>query len=245
MMTIYIISSDNSIHCIEAMQYFVNKYWIPNPPKVVVLSYNQPENFELSKNFEVVSMGVDEGTDTVTKKIEKYMSEIDEEHFIFTVDDFLPIKPVDVNLISYLENKIVNENISRINFENNFYNKKRKTLEEYNGHIISQLEYGVNSALISTIWSMWSKDFFLETIQETGNLWSWEKKANQYENQKHRVIGVENGGVLPTCHLFKLAKLKSDWYKIVGTDDDIDADDKVKIESFLDKWKKEFVIQLV
>ena len=92
---------------------------------------------------------------------------------------------------------------------------------------------------------MWSKEFFLESIQETGNLWNWEKKSNQYKNQKHRIIGVENGGALPTCHLFKQAKLKSDWYKITDTNDDIDADDKVKIESFLDKWKKEFVIQLV
>ena len=164
-MTIYVISSDKSIHSIEAMQYFVNKYWIPNP-KVVVLSYNQPENFKLSKNFEVVSMGVDEGVNTVTKKIQKYMSGVDEEYFIFTVDDFLPIKPVDVNLISYLENKIVSERISRIALEDNFRNKKRQILEKFDGYTLSQLNYGVGyPGLISTIWSIWSKEFFLESIQ--------------------------------------------------------------------------------
>ena len=191
-------------------------------------------------------MGVDEGVDTVTKKIYKYMSEIDDEHFIFTVDDFLPIKPVDINLISYLKNKIVNEKISRIALENNFHNKQRKNLETFDGYTLSQLNYAVGyPGLISTIWSIWSKEFFLESIQETDNLWNWEFKSNKYVNQGHRIIGVENGGALPTCHLFKQAKLRSAWFKITDSNEDINSDDKIKIQSFLDKWKKEGVIQLV
>ena len=54
-MTIYIISSNKSIHSIEALQYSINKYWTPNP-NVVVLSYDQPTNFQLADNVRVDSI---------------------------------------------------------------------------------------------------------------------------------------------------------------------------------------------
>ena len=54
-MTIYIISSNKSIHSIEALQYSINKYWTPNP-NVVVLSYDQPTNFQLADNVILICL---------------------------------------------------------------------------------------------------------------------------------------------------------------------------------------------
>ena len=240
-MNIYIISSDNSIHAIEAMQYFINKYWYPKP-NVKVLSYNPPKNFTLAENFELISMGEDEGYDQVTKKIYEYMSTIEDEHFIFTVDDFLPIESIDHDLIEQLVMKMKNDDIPRISLCNDFKSKKHDIIGKMKNKDLLQLKRSVAyPGKITAIWSIWSKEFFLKTIKDTRNLWTWERSGSP----KHGPILGIAGGVVNTCHLFKGAELRQKWPAVV--DDDrryINEDDKSIIQDFLSKWKSEQVIQL-
>ena len=243
-MTVYILSSNKSIHAVEAMQYFVNKYWIPNP-NVKILSYDYPDNFKLAENFELISMGIDEGPDHVTKKIYDCISKIKDEHFIFTVDDFLPIEFVNTYLLERLATKIKNDNIPRISLNNDFYNKQHHKIDSYSSSYYDKTLLYLNDKVtypgkISAIWSMWSKKFFLESIKNAKNLWDWERSGNA--NQKS-ILGISDG-VINTCHLFKHARLRSNWPVIVDSDKQINNDDKILIENFLSKWKSEGVIQL-
>ena len=218
----------------------INKYWIPNP-KVKILSYDYPENFELAKNFELISMGQDKGPNYVTKKIYDYMSKIQDEHFIFTVDDFLPIEPIDVNLIDRLFLKMKQQNIPRIALDNSFHNKNYIVIDSINDINLLYLNDKVTyPGKISSIWSMWSKKFFLESIKNATDLWDWERSGNT--NQKS-ILGVSKG-IINTCHLFKHARLRPDWPIIVDSKRSIQNEDRIIIEQFLKKWKSESVIQL-
>jgi hypothetical protein len=239
-MNIYILSSDKSIHAVESMQYFINKYWKPNP-QVKVLSYNQPKNFTLEDNFELLSMGEDEGYEYVVSKIYNFMSDIKDDYFIFTVDDFLPIRPIDTDLIEYLELLMIENNIPRISLNNDFYNKNHHEVVDIGDNKILQLDDSVTyPGKISAIWSIWSKQFFLDSMQNAVSLWDWERSGNK--NQKS-ILGVKNG-VVDSCHLFKAATLRNAWSVIVDGKGRIDIEDETIINNFLKKWKSEKVIQL-
>ena len=111
-MNIYILTSDKNIKYTEGLQYCVNKYWKPNP-NVTILGYKKPL-FKLDKNFKFISLGKDRGASHVGEDLIKFFNSIEDKHFIFSVDDFFPIRYVNINLFEYLKNKMIEENISRI-----------------------------------------------------------------------------------------------------------------------------------
>jgi len=238
-MTLYIISSDKSIHSIEAMQYYINKNWNPNPT-VKILGYSLPEHFKLASNFELISMGEDKGPDYVTSKIYEYMSDIEDEPFIFTVDDFLPIEEVNVNHIEYLKTKVKEGNISRISLDSALSGKRTHTIDKIDDTEIIQLHSKVSyPGKVSAVWAIWNKEDFLSSIKGMPSLHAWERASRVSQN----VLGTKEG-IIRSCHLFKHARLRTSWTTIVDSDDDISSEDKNKIQGFLDKWKSEGVIQL-
>ena len=112
-MNIYILTSDKSIKIIEGLQYCINKYWKPNP-KVVILGYKKQPSFKLDKNFKFISLGKDRGASHVGEDLIKFFNSIEDKHFIFSVDDFFPIREVNIDILNHLEDKMIKDNISRI-----------------------------------------------------------------------------------------------------------------------------------
>jgi len=238
-MILYIISSDKSIHSIEAMQYYINKNWKPNPT-VKVLGYSLPKHFKLASNFELISMGEDKGPDHVTSKIYEYMSNIKDEQFIFTVDDFLPIEEVNVDHIEYLKTKVKEGNISRISLDTDFGTKNAHVIDKIDDTEILQLHSDISyPGKVSAVWAIWNKEDFLSSIKDIPSLHAWERASRVTQN----VLGTKKG-LIKSCHLFKHAQLRNNWTTIVDRSEQISSDDINKIQGFLDKWKSEGVIQL-
>ena len=238
-LTIYIISSDKSIHSIEALQYFINKYWNPNP-KVVVLSYKQPTTFELADNFEVVSMGEDRGHDYVNENMIKFFNSIDDSHFIFSLDDFLPIRNVNVDMLNELTDKVIDENISRFALVNQLSNKQKEIIQNKDGYDIVEMSQSERYR-ISTPWSIWSKEYFLKYLYPDGNLWTWER--GMY-NDGHHILGTDGKQVIQSCHLFKGMTLKKDWHKDTEGPELMHHEDLEIMAKLIEKWRKEGVPQL-
>ena len=132
-MTIYIISSNNSIHSIEALQYSINKYW-PGKPDVVVLSYDHPKNFILNENVRVDSMGQDRGHNHVCENLITYFNNVEESHFIFSCDDFPLIRPVNIEMFETLKQKMLDENISRVAMNGHVKTKPYNIIEQYDNY---------------------------------------------------------------------------------------------------------------
>ena len=241
-MTIYIISSNNSIHSIEALQYSINKYW-PGKPDVVVLSYDQPKNFILNENVRVDSMGQDRGHNYVCENLINYFNNIEESHFIFSCDDFPLIRPVNIEMFETLKQKMLDENISRVAMNGHVKTKPYNIIEQYDNYDIVELSQAA-SYRKSAIWSMWSKEYFLKYLHGTNNLWEWELDQ-RCKHDGHRIVGTIGNNIVQACHLFKQGRLKSNWYQDSESSDEAYEEDKIVIEQLLDKWKVEGAPQLL
>lgn len=240
-MTIYIISSNKSIHSIEALQYSINKYWTPNP-NVVVLSYDQPTNFQLADNVRVDSMGEDRGYNYVNENLIQYFSKVEESHFIFSCDDFPLIRSVNIDMFETLKHKMLTEQISRIAMTGHIQNKPYNVIQQMGKYNIVEVSQTADYRK-SAVWSMWSKDYFMKYLHGTSNLWEWELDT-RIKNDGHRILGTESSNIIQACHLFKKGKLKQNWFQDSESTDEAYAEDKVAIQQFLAKWKSEGVIQL-
>ena len=229
-MIIYIISSDNSIHSVEMLQYFINKYWKPNP-KVVILSYNQPSNFQLAENVVVASMGVDRGYNYVNENLVNYFNNVDESHFIFSCDDFPLIRPVNIDMFNVLKQKMISEGISRVAMNGHVKTKPYNIIEQLDGYDIVEVSQSADYR-ISSVWSMWSKEYFLKYLHGTSNLWEWETDQKS-KHDGDRVLGTIGANIIQACHLFKQCKLKDNWYQDSESDAEAYEEDKLIMKQFL------------
>jgi len=122
---------------VEGLQYCINKYWKPNP-SVVLLGYNEPP-FNLDDNFEFISLGKDRGVGNIGNDLINFFNSIEDKYFIFTVDDFFPIREVDVDLLDYLKGKMIKEDISRIPLIDQVSNKPNSIIEKNNNFTLKKL----------------------------------------------------------------------------------------------------------
>ena len=220
-MNIYILTSDKNVHIVEGLQYCVNKYWKPNP-NVIILGYEEPK-FELDSNFTFVSLGEDRGADKVGEDIINYFGKISDKYFIFSVDDFFPIREVNTDVLDNLNSIMMKENISRISLTDQVSDKPHSVIKNIDGYDIIEMGQKANYRK-SAVWSMWSRDYFLKYFSSDMNLWTWELDQRCMEDN-HRIIGTEGKYVLQSCHLYKRGNLKSDWYKDSESSDTMLAED--------------------
>ena len=233
-MNVYILTFDKNIHIIEGLQYCINKYWKPNP-NVILLGYKKPE-FDLKDNFKFVSLGKDRGSNYVGGDLISFFTDVEDEHFIFSVDDFFPIRNIDIKLLNYLTNKMISDNsISRIaltgQIDNGKFDKIYSLIDKFENYNIIELSQNSNYRK-SSVWSMWSKDYFLEYLQPEMSLWKWERDE-KCKDSKYRVLGTSDNYVLKACHLYKHGKLKTDWFKDSENSDTMLAEDHSVISDII------------
>ena len=230
-MNIYILTSDKNIHIIEGLQYCINKYWNSHP-SVKILGYKEP-TFNLDNNFEFISLGQDRGADYVGEDLINFFNSIEDKHFIFSVDDFFPIRHIDTFLFEYLKTKIIDEDISRIALTDQVSNKPHSVVMEdlYHEHKIIEMGQTADYRK-SAVWSMWSRDYFLKYMSNRMNLWEWELD-NRCKNDGHRIVGTDKKYVLQSCHLYKRGNLKADWFKDSESSDTMIAEDQLTITDII------------
>ena len=228
-MKIYILTSDKNIHIVEGLQYCVNKYWKPNS-SVVLLGYEEPL-FDLDNNFKFVSLGEDRGVSYIGDDLIKFFNSIEDKHFIFTVDDFFPIRYVNTDLIDSLTDKMIKEDISRIALTDQVGNKPHSVIEEGDDYKVIEMGQDADYRK-SAVWSMWSKSYFLRYMWESMNLWDWELDK-RCKNDGHRIIGTDKKYVLQACHLYKRGNLRADWWKDSESSDTMLAEDQVIVTDII------------
>ena len=228
-MNVYILTSDKSIHIIKGLQYCINKYWKPNP-YITVLGYKKP-SFKLDNNFKFISLGVDRGPDYVGEDLINFFNNIKDKHFIFSVDDFFPIRNMNIDILNNLSDKMINENISRISLTDQVSSKPYSVISELDDYEIIEMGQEANYRK-SAVWSIWSKKYFLKYFYPKMNLWEWELDEI-CKGDGYRVIGTYKRYVLQSCHLYKQGNLKSDWYKDSESSDMMFGEDHAIISDII------------
>jgi len=225
-MNIYILTSDKSMHVVEALQYTFNIYWKDKYRKVFILGYSNP-TFKLEENFEFISLGKDNGP-RVGKDLIKFFSSIDDKYFIFCVDDFPLISDVDLEMLDYAKITMKqNSNVGRFGLTGDNKNRAHVIIDNGIDHEVIMNNQNADAKL-SAIWSIWNKEYFLKYLTPSMNLWEWEINGSSLsKNDGHEVLGTNNRYTINTCHIYKQGKIKSDWYESVW-DKNIKIEDSVK-----------------
>jgi len=210
-MNVYILTSDKLYNQTMAlMSHIYKKFW--PEANVIVLGYNTPEG--QSDNVKFMSLGEDLGTDTVCKQLYDFFNSIDDDYFMFEVDDKPIVNTVDNTVIDYLEDLIkINNDIGRIGLTNDNITRPKhtKTTSTDINNMSYTLFENTPQALyrLSTTMSIWNKEFFLKYLTSYDNLWQWECSNT---NDKYRIVGISPAPIDFT-HIYKKGKLRSDWYK--------------------------------
>jgi len=225
-MNIYVLTSDKSMHIVEALQYTFNTYWTDKHQKVCILGYSEPA-FELQDNFEFISLGEDNGP-RVGKDLIDFFNSIDDKHFIFCVDDFPLISNIDDEMLEYAKTVMKdNSNIGRFGLTGDNKNRQHTVVDKTDNHEVIMNTQTADYKL-SAVWSIWNKEYFLKYLTPSMNLWEWEIDGSSLSKyDEYEIMGTNHKYTINTCHIYKQGKIKPDWYESVW-DKDIKIEEGIK-----------------
>lgn len=202
-MNIFVQTCDKGIHIIEAFQHLFNRYWGEQQP-VTILGYTEPA-FELAPNFSFVSLGQDMGP-KIGRQLIDFFSGIEDEHFVYTVDSQVLIRPVHTWWIEHLADIMAEGTVGRIALTGDMEVNQPCNLTPLTACGLAEHSQ-VSNYRMSAIWSIWSKDYFLRYLQLGMNLWEWEIAGSR----RAKMDGVEifsTTGTYPitACRIYKHGK---------------------------------------
>lgn len=201
-MNIFISTSNKGLHIIEAFQYLFDKYWDVTQ-SVTILGWDNKPDFELSPNFQFVSLGEDKGPKIGGALID-FFSSIEDEHLVYTVDSHLPIHPVLTRLFEYLVYLIEHsDRIGRIALTGDMEVNQPHSLIRLADSSLAEHSQTSNYR-ISAVWSLWSKGYFLKYLKPDMDLWEWETAGSERAKGDGVQI-LSNTGRYPltVCRIYK------------------------------------------
>lgn len=193
---IYISTCDSNSFVLKYFQYFFNKYW-DKELNVKILGFNKP-NIEFENNFEFISLGENQvgGAHGWTNYLINYFESINDECFVFGLDDFMICRPVEKNVFS-TSLSLMNDYIGRIDLQPLQYARDPSLLipfTEKNSIKYFKLAQSDPNNLglyrISAAFSIWNKKWFLKNMKINLTPWEWELQGTEVsENDGYEVLG--------------------------------------------------------
>lgn len=105
--TIYLLTSDKTYYILNLSLYMWKKF-LPNNSSIKVLGFNKGKEICDNYNVDFISLGQSQDINMFTKYIYDYLKNIPDEFIILSLDDFFPINPIKLNLLSQVKQKMVN-----------------------------------------------------------------------------------------------------------------------------------------
>ena len=179
-LNVYIPTCDANMFIVKYFQYFFNKYWGKHM-KVKILGFNPPD-FELDDNFEFISLGPEQlgGAKGWTNHLLDFFEKIDDEYFVFGLDDFMISRPVDLDLFETCK-QLLNDKIGRIDLQPSLqYARGPEQVEFYtelnNVKFLSLRSPHIGSTdyHIASAFSIWNRKWFLKNMKRNWSPWDWE-----------------------------------------------------------------------
>ena len=217
---VYITTCDSNMFILKYFQYFFNKYW-GSHMKVKVLGFNKP-NFDLAENIEFVSLGPEQvnGAKGWSNYLIDYFNSINDEFFIFGIDDFVVARPVDEEVYKVCKS-LLDSKIGRIDLQCSMqYGRAKRHVKPYTTKEnisflqLNQSGYGENIYQNSGAFSIWNKKYFLKNIRRDWSPWDWEIKGSELANfDGYKIIGSVDRWALRKLELISNAG----WPGVINT----------------------------
>lgn len=224
-MNVYIPTCDKNMFIIKYFQYFFNKYW-DKSVNVKILGFQEPD-FALSDNFEFISLSPQQegGAQQWTTYLKNFFMNIDDEFFIFGLDDFMVARPVNFKSLEVCKKEILNNSkVGRVDLQCGLqYGRKKGSVFPYksiDGLKFLKLkqhsdgDWQNNSTYrVSAAFSIWRKEWFMKTLKEGWTPWEWELIGSRQTEQD----GYEVLGVIDHHPVKKVEVLSNRWAGVINT----------------------------
>ena len=203
-LNIYVSTSDGHLHAIKPFQFLFNKFW-GEDQNVTILGYRPPD-IELNNNFKFVSLREEQGpVEEWAIDLRQFFESIDDEYFIYCMEDHFIMDPVDFDVLSVLFSYIGHETFSiltgktskigRIGLTNDIqyiHGKQYEPFETKNEiKVINKTptaEYRV-----STQFSVWSKEYMLRYLLPGITPWEFELEGSEAAlNDGYLILSTED-----------------------------------------------------
>ena len=200
-MKVYIPTCDSHLFAIKAFSYFFNKYW-GEDFEVKILGFSKPD-FLLPDNFEFVAMASEQvgGAHGWSNYLIEYFNSIDDEYFIFGIDDFCIVRPFDRTLYVTLLGEL-NETVGRIDLQPSLqYSRDPDDVilyKEFSDFDILELNQHRSTKTVDSLYritgqfSIWNRKYFLKNLHPNWSPWDWEMRGSMMaEGDGYKILGTE------------------------------------------------------
>lgn len=194
---VYIPTCDPHLFAIEGFAYFFNKYW-GDDFEVKILGFSQPD-FELPSNFEFISMAEEQvgRSKGWSNYIIDFFESIDDEHFIFGIDDFYMARPFDREVYETLLKEIDDEKVGRIDLQPSIQHARNpedvSVYKDFGDFKILELRQRSATSFIYRItgqMSIWNRKYFLKNLQRDWSVHDWEIIGGRSaEGDGYKILG--------------------------------------------------------
>jgi hypothetical protein len=236
---IIIPTCDKYIHIVEGLVYTLEKHFnVDN--KFIILGYSEP-NFELPKNYEFISLGVDKGPNNWSNDLISFFKNFKDKFFINMIDDSLMTRDANIEKIKKaLKYMIKNPNVKKIFLHGSLTpmstskmlgDTRLTPISELNNEFLDvNQESNYRTSLQSAIWD---RDYFVNMLKP--NLSPWTFETQHIKRDGARILTTLNDHPIMFSHVYIKGDLNPEWYKSVYESSDIDNDSFQKIKNII-KW---------
>jgi len=175
-MNVYISTSNKYLKCLKPFYFLFNRFW-SDKQKVVVLGYRSPE-FDLPSNFEFISMGSQQGPKFWSTDLARYFRSIDDQYFIYGLEDHFITRPVDLQMLEVMKDQIRKDSlIGRCGLTPGISERPHIIRETIGDIKIAQLKKNANYQ-VCTQYSIWNRGYFLKYVPDGLSPWDFEIKGS-------------------------------------------------------------------
>lgn len=176
---------DQNLHILKISSYLFDLFW-PEDTVVDVVGFKSP-NFPISKKMNFISIAAEQvgNADSWSKYILEYLEQIEDEEIIFVLEDFLPTKAPNLELISQSLNLMKKmDNVARFDLTFDSYISNDYSILTTGNKISLIKKTKFASYNVSTQPSIWKTDFLKKILSKTTNPWNFEIEGNKMFGDK-------------------------------------------------------------
>ena len=213
MMKVILNGFKTSKKIIPTSSYLINKY-IPESFEIQYLNFGKYNSDLYGAKY--ISCGPYRigGIKSWSKYNAKYFSTLDDEFIIFSLDDFLLTKSLNMELFNSLfdklkENKMIG--IAQLGIGSNIHQKKYDLITDKIFNLGPNANYSV-----TTQWSIWRRKVLIDVLNHTNDPWDFELNGSVYFNKKNYIAIGSVPAALPYPDWSSLSNKNKDKISILG-----------------------------
>jgi len=177
---VYITASDKLSHLLpETIERF-NKYW-SSDIQVTIFGYSEL-TFNLPENVNFISMGVDKGSEYWVEDLYKAFSNIEDDYFIWFVDDTWFNAPVELDIINNICPQYIDENTNWFGLTIGPSERAHNVVAEYDNFKVIELKQDAPYRVTcqANIWNRNRLLYYLSLTGRDSNKYSWPEPGQPW-----------------------------------------------------------------